>query len=65
MGYLVESLESQETFTDKIEALDRFLELADEQELKHTGATYIKNMLNHEGQFTLNSVTRWIRIIEI
>jgi hypothetical protein len=65
MAYLVETLDSLEQFTDREEALERFFELVEAAELQHNGLEYAKQMLKSNGQFTLNSVTRWIRISEI
>jgi len=65
MAYIVETLDTKERFTDREEALERFFELVEEAELQHNGFEYAKAMLKSNGQFTLNSVTRWIRISEI
>lgn len=65
MAYCVETLDSFEQFTDRDEALERFFELVEQAELQHNGLEYAKQMLKSNGQFTLNSVTRWIRISEI
>ena len=65
MDYIVETLDNKKRFTDREEALERFFELAEAAELRHQGLEYAKQMLKSNGQFTLNSVTRWIRISEI
>jgi len=65
MAYIVETLDTNERFTDREEAIERFFELVEEAELQHNGLEYAKQMLKSNGQFTLNSVTRWIRISEI